>query len=145
LIDGWTKTEQLAPAEIAILIRNQLDLYASHLTVALKARGIPFRNEQQMQDITVEPAARLIVDYLSCLYGQREPKAWTRLTNQLVPFADEDNQSNARKDFDRLIKQQRKDAATCGLASGPFSGWGELVCAFLKQGSIGKVLSLSTE
>lgn len=59
--------------------------------VALEARGIPFRNEQQMQDITVEPAARLIVDYLSCLYGQREPKAWIRLMNQLVPFADEDS------------------------------------------------------
>ncbi|MBN0408924.1 ATP-dependent helicase, partial [Pseudomonas aeruginosa] len=91
--------------------------------VALEARGIPFRNEQQMQDITVEPAARLIVDYLSCLYGQREPKAWIRLMNQLVPFADEDIQSNARKDLDRLIKQQRKEAAIADLVAEPSSGW----------------------
>src|SRR5690606_32372494 len=53
LIAGWIQTEQLPPAEIAVLIRNQLDLYADHLMVALEARGIPFRNEQQMQDITV--------------------------------------------------------------------------------------------
>ncbi|MBN0726891.1 ATP-dependent helicase, partial [Pseudomonas aeruginosa] len=132
-IDGWIKTEQLPPAEIAILISKQLDLYADHLMVALEARGIPFRNEQQMQDITVEPAARLIVDYLSCLYGQREPKAWIRLMNQLVPFADEDIQSNARKDLDRLIKQQRKEAAIADLVAEPSSGWWEFVRVFLKQ------------
>lgn len=68
-------TEQLPPADIAVLVSKQLDLYADHLMAELEARGIPYRNEQQMQDITVEPAARLIVDYLSCLYGQREPKA----------------------------------------------------------------------
>jgi superfamily I DNA/RNA helicase len=145
LIEGWIKTEQLAPAEIAVLIRNQLDLYADHLMAALEARGIPFRNEQQMQDITVEPAARLIVDYLACLYGQREPKAWIRLMNQLIPFADEDIQSNARKDLDRLVKQQRKEIAIAELVDEPFSGWWEFVRAFLKQVSIETLVSLSPD
>lgn len=145
LIDGWIKTEQLPPAEIAVLIRNQLDLYADHLMAVLEARGIPFRNEQQMQDITVEPAARLIVDYLSCLYGQREPKAWIRLMNQLIPFADEDIQSNARKDLDRLIRQQRQEAAIVELVAEPFSGWWEFVPAFLKQVSIETLVSLSPD
>ncbi len=145
LIEGWIKTEQLPPAEIAVLISKQLDLYADHLMAALEARGIPFRNEQQMQDITVEPAARLIVDYLSCLYGQREPKAWIRLMNQLVPFADEDIQSNARKDLDRLIKQQRKEAAIADLIAEPFSGWWEFVRAFLKQISLETLVALSPD
>lgn len=145
LIDGWIKTEQLPPAEIAVLISKQLDLYADHLMVALEARGIPFRNEQQMQDITVEPAARLIVDYLSCLYGQREPKAWIRLMNQLVPFADEDIQSNARKDLDRLIKQQRKEAAIADLVAESFSGWWEFVRVFLKQISLETLVALSPD
>ncbi|BGD56276.1 TPA: ATP-dependent helicase [Pseudomonas aeruginosa] len=145
LIDGWIKTEQLPPAEIAVLIRNQLDLYADHLMAALEVRGIPFRNEQQMQDITVEPAARLIVDYLSCLYGQCEPKAWIRLMNQLIPFADEDIQSNARKDLDRLIKQQRKEAAIADLIVEPFSGWWEFVRAFLKQISLETLVALSPD
>lgn len=145
LIEGWIKNEQLPPAEIAVLIRNQLDLYANHLMAALEARGIPFRNEQQMQDITVEPAARLIVDYLSCLYGQREPKAWIRLMNQLIPFADDEIQSTARKDLDRLIKQQRKETAIAELVDAPFSGWWKFVQAFLKQVSIEILVSLSPE
>lgn len=145
LIEGWIKTEQFAPAEIAVLIRNQLDLYADHLMAALEARGIPFRNEQQMQDITVEPAARLIVDYLSCLYGQREPKAWIRLMNQLIPFADEEIQSNARKDLDLLVKQQRKEIAIAELVDQLFSGWWEYVRAFLKQVSIETLVSLSPD
>lgn len=145
LIDGWIKTEQLPPAEIAVLIRNQLDLYADHLTAALSARGISFRNEQQMQDITVEPVARLIVDYLSCLYGQREPKAWIRLMNQLIPFADEEVQSNARKDLDRLIKKQRKQIAIEELVAVPFSHYWEFVIAFLKQVGIETLVSLSPD
>ncbi len=145
LIESWIRTEQLPPAEIAVLIRNQLDLYADHLMAALEARGIPFRNEQQMQDITVEPAARLIVDYLSCLYGQREPKAWIRLMNQLIPFADDEIQSNARKDLDRLVKQQRKEIAIAELVVEPFSGWWEFVRAFLKQVSIETLVSLSPD
>lgn len=145
LIAGWIKNEQLPPAEIAVLIRNQLDLYADHLMAALEARGIPFRNEQQLQDITVEPAARLIVDYLSCLYGQRQPKAWIRLMNQLVPFADEEIQSNARKDLDRLVKQQRKEIAIVELVDSSFSGWWEFVRVFLKQVSIETLVSLSAD
>lgn len=145
LIDGWIKTEQLPPAEIAVLIRNQLDLYAGHLMAALEVRGIPFRNEQQMQNITVEPAARLIVDYLSCLYGQREPKAWMRLMNQLAPFADEDMQASARKDLDLLVRQQRKEIAIARQIAAPFSGWWEFVRAFLKQVSIETLVSLSPD
>jgi superfamily I DNA/RNA helicase len=145
LIAGWIKDEQLPPVEIAVLIRNQLDLYADHLMAALEVRGIPFRNEQQMQDITVEPAARLIVDYLSCLYGQREPKAWIRLMNQLIPFADEEIQSSARKDLDRLVKQQRKEIAIAELLDEPFTGWWECVRAFLKQVRIETLVSLSPD
>ncbi|MGQ7262918.1 UvrD-helicase domain-containing protein [Vreelandella sp. V005] len=145
LIDGWIKTEQLPPAEIAVLVSKQLDLYAAHLMVALEARGIPFRNEQQMQDITVEPIARLIVDYLSCLYGQREPKAWIRLINLLVPFAEEDIQSNSRKDLYLLIKQQRKEVATANLIAVPFSGLWELVRTFLKQIGIETLVALSPD
>ncbi|MBF4306808.1 ATP-dependent helicase, partial [Vibrio anguillarum] len=49
LIESWIKTELLPPQEIAVLVRNQLDLYAELLMIELKERKIPFRNEQQMQ------------------------------------------------------------------------------------------------
>ncbi len=145
LIRGWVRAEQLPPSEIAVLVSKQLDLYADHLMAALEARGIPFRNEQQMQDITTEPAARLIVDYLSCLYGQREPKAWTRLMNQLIPFADDEIQSSARKDLDQLIRKQRKEAAIVELIDEPYLGWWDSVRAFLKKVGIETVVALSPD
>lgn len=145
LIANWIRVDQLPPSEIAVLVSKQLELYADHLMAELEVRGIPFRNEQQMQDITVEPAARLIVDYLSCLYGQREPKAWVRLMNQLIPFADDEIQSSTRKDVDRLIKRQRKEADVAELLDVPYSGWWEAVRAFLKQVSIETLSALSPD
>uniref|UniRef100_UPI00261D7C12 3'-5' exonuclease n=1 Tax=Accumulibacter sp. TaxID=2053492 RepID=UPI00261D7C12 len=78
-------------------------------------------------------------------YGQREPKAWIRLMNQLIPFADEEIQSNARKDLDLLVKQQRKEIAIAELVDQLFSGWWEYVRAFLKQVSIETLVSLSPD
>lgn len=131
LINGWIDTDQLPPAEIAVLVSKQLEQYACHLMSELESRGIPYRNEQQMQDITTEPAARLIVDYLSCLYGKREPKAWIRLMNQLIPFADEDVQSNARKVLFSLIKKHRKEVSQAKQTDYPFSEYQLFVKDFL--------------
>ncbi|CAI2079110.1 ATP-dependent helicase [Serratia fonticola] len=145
LINGWINTEELPPAEIAVLVSKQLDLYADCLMTELGARGIPYRNEQQLQDITVEPAARLIVDYLSCLYGKREPKAWIRLMNQLIPFADEEIQSSARKDLDLLIKKQRKKVSDAKHTDSPFSDWAQLAIEFLKYIGSKMLVALSPD
>ncbi|MCG5491754.1 AAA family ATPase [Klebsiella variicola] len=145
IINDWINKEGLAPKEIAVLVSKQLDLYADHLMIELELRGIPYRNEQQMQDITVEPVARLIVDYLSCLYGKREPKAWIRLMNQLIPFADEEVQSCARKGLDRLLKKQRKEATSAEQLDSPFSCWWKFVKEFLKQIGSDIIVALSPD
>lgn len=142
-ISTWINHEQLPPSEIAVLIVRQPDLYGDHLIQALERRHIPFRNEQQLQDISVEPAARLIVDYLSILYGQREPKAWIRLMAQLIPFADDDVQSTLRQDFQRFIAGQRKSAAQIASLGEAFVGWWDFVRAFLKKVGIETLSALS--
>ncbi|WP_413728310.1 UvrD-helicase domain-containing protein [Sodalis sp. RH19] len=145
LISVWVKTEHVPLSEIAILVSKQLDLYAEHLMTELDARGIPFRNEQQMQDITSEPAARLIVDYLSCIYSQREPKAWIRLMAQLSPFADDEMQANFRQSLDRMLKQNRNSVASVEMIGDSFSGWWELVGTFLKKLGMETLTSLSPD
>ncbi|MCI5222081.1 MAG: ATP-dependent helicase [Candidatus Electrothrix sp. AR4] len=145
LIATWIKTELVPLSEIAVLVSKQLDLYATHLMTALEERGIPYRSEQQLQDITTEPAARLIVDYLSCLYGQREPKAWIRLMNQMIPFADDEAQSNAQQNFHRFIKKQRKSVAAAELIDGPFAEWWEQVRSFLNKIGIETIVALSPD
>ena len=145
LIAGWIRNEQVPLSEIAVLVSKQLDLYANHLMAALEARGIPYRNEQEMQDITVEPAARLVVDYLACLYGQREPKAWIRLMNQLIPFADDEVQSSARQNFQRFFKEQQKIITMTEVLDEPFSGWWDSVYSFLKKIGMETLVALSPD
>jgi len=129
----WVGPERIPHSEIAVLISKQLDLYADHLMAELEARGIPFRNEQQIQDIAAEPAARLVVDYLSCVYGTREPRAWERLMNLLAPFADDDLQANVRQTFQRLISHHRTLAAVANRTYPPYSEWKEVVSDFLTK------------
>lgn len=52
---------------------------------------------------------------------------------------------DVRKDFDRLVKQQRKEIAIAGLIDESFSGYWEFVRAFLKQVSIETLVSLSPD
>jgi superfamily I DNA/RNA helicase len=131
MIYNWVEVEKIPPSEIAVLVSKQLNLYANHLMIALELRNIPYRNEQEMQDITVEPAARFVVDYLSCLYGKREPKAWVRLMNQLIPFSDDEIQSSAKDNFQYFFNEQLKSVATAESLGDPFTGWWDLVRGFL--------------
>ncbi len=78
LIDGWL-TEGVPPAEIAILVRQQ----SRHVTEALREelhdRGIPYRNEQDSQDLCAEPVAALIFNFIRVIATDRHPDAYTEL------------------------------------------------------------------
>jgi hypothetical protein len=112
---------------------------------ALEARGIPYRNEQQMQDITTEPLARLIVDYLQCLYGERCPDAWRSLSKLLTPFEEDDAQSSTKQSFGQFIRQERRTIAEEGTGGNRFSSWWERVRSFLKFIGIETITSLSPD
>lgn len=145
LVFKWIHDEKISPSEIAVLVSKQLELYANHLMSEFETKNIPYRNEQQMQDITTEPAARLIVDYLSCIYGERQPKSWIRLMTLLLPFADDELQSSSRRDFDKLLKTQRKASALLEILDGPYSGWWESAREFLKKLPLETLVALSPD
>lgn len=145
MIFDWVELEKIPPSEIAVLVSKQLDLYTNHLMAALELRKIPYRNEQELQDITVEPAARLVVDYLSCLYGKREPKAWIRLMNQLIPFSDDEMQSNNRRNFQEFFKEQLKSVAAVESLGEPFTGWRNSVKTFLYKVGLETLAALSPD
>ena len=144
-ISKWIREEQVPVSEIAVLVSKQLDLYANLLMSALETRRIPFRNEQHLQDIAAEPAARLVSDYLSCLYGQREPKAWLRLTGMLVPFADEELQASFRRGFSLFVMEQKRALAASNLGHDPFTGWWDCALRFLKVVGIETLVALSPD
>ena len=145
VIAHWTRVEQVPFSEVAVLVSKMVDQYACELMDALARRGIPYRNEAQLQDISSEPIVRLLVDYLSCLYGQREPKAWIRLLDQLMPFDDEESQSVKRRAFHRFIKAQRKEVAIADHVDEPYAGWWNFATAFLKVVGVETLVALSPE
>jgi len=109
MIQEWIDDEGLPPSEIAVLVSKQLELHADRLMAELETRGIPFRNEQDLQDLSAEPAARVIVDFLSVVTGEREPDAYGRLMDVLlVTGLDEDAVYEQRARWHRFIDDARE-------------------------------------
>jgi hypothetical protein len=110
-IQIWIKEEGIPASEIAILVSKQPELYAESLMAELQSRGIPYRNEQKLQDLSVEPIARLIVDFLSVVFGEREPDAYSRLMAVLT-FANLDDDSRLQSKWQHFLDRKRGVHAT---------------------------------
>jgi len=62
LIHHWIANEHVPPSEIAILIPRQVGEYGEALMEQLNNKGVPYRNDHELQDFLKEPAARLVID-----------------------------------------------------------------------------------
>lgn len=103
--------EQGVPfSQIAFLCNNQPHLYALKIMGVLSERGIPFRNEQEIQDLSAEPLFCLIVDFLLVLLGDAEPDAWERLQRILDDESGEG--SSKSRDWDRFLRNGRSEIRT---------------------------------
>ncbi|MES2822475.1 MAG: ATP-dependent helicase [Pseudomonadota bacterium] len=145
LISKWITTEGISPSEVAVLISKQPDLYTENLMLELANKKIPFRNEQDMQDLSLEPVARLIVDYLTVIFGAREPKAWIRLMNSLTPFADEDIQADFLQIWQNFVKVERGKALLTELIDNSFAKRWECVKTMLEKIGLNTITSLSPD
>ncbi len=141
-INTWINVEGVAPSAIAVLVRSYPEAYTVRLTSALQVLGIAYRNENQMQDITTEPIALVVVDFLLCLYGSREPKAWTRLLRRIIPADDDDHGGSVRNDWNRFIKEARKTAAEDLAAKNYAQRW-TLLKEFLSMVGVSLLTGLS--
>lgn len=69
-IEEWI-AEGIEPHEIAILHIRQSAMFNQAIDVELDRRGIPRRNEQELQDLASEPATELVVNLLRVLGPNR--------------------------------------------------------------------------
>lgn len=107
-IDNCILVDGIPPSEVAVLVSKQLESYAEQIMAELAKRGIPFRNEQKLQDISVEPAARLIVDLLTVVFADRDPDAYGRLMSILAATGvDEESANDLRFRWSRYIDELR--------------------------------------
>lgn len=105
-IQGWLD-EKVEPSEIAVLVRQQAGLYTAPLGGELAKRGIPFRNEQESQDLNAEPAAALVFNFLRVIADDRQAEAYVELMrfSNRSSFSEEDGLQ-----FDRRLKNLLQEA-----------------------------------
>lgn len=105
-IELWA-TQGMPYKEIAVLCNTQPHLYANCLMEELGNRDIPFRNEQEIQDLFCEPIFRIIVDYLVVLLGISEPDSWDRLFSVITPDSFEDMDDSKNRGWNQFILMQQ--------------------------------------
>lgn len=109
-ITGWMETETIEPSEIAVLVSKQQNLYCQELRTALRERKVPFREEDQAQDLASEPVVRLITDFLLVVAGSAQPEAYRRLLEAVVysEGLDDEQEYRARSRWDRFVADTRE-------------------------------------
>lgn len=117
----WIDDESVAPSEIAVLVSKQQNLYCQKLRTALETRAVPYRDEDEAQNLASEPVASLIVDFLLVAAGRQQPGPFRRLLD-LVVFGrglDQENEYRARSRWNRFIAtvKQRLAAQDADLAN----------------------------
>lgn len=113
-VHGWIEDEDVNPSEIAVLVSRQQNLYCQKLRAALEARGLPYRDEDEVQNLASEPVANLIVDFLLVVAGERQPAPCRRLL-ELVVFErglDPEREYEMRSRWDRFVVSVRQRIGT---------------------------------
>jgi superfamily I DNA/RNA helicase len=132
LIDRWLEAGT-APSEIAVLVRQQPHLVAAALGNELTERGVPFRNEQESQELTAEPAPALIFNFIRVIASERQPDAYAelmRIANR--SGASEDEASRFDSQLKRMIQRSRSAVRSPEFKTAESAAWRALTEEFLQ-------------
>jgi superfamily I DNA/RNA helicase len=131
LINSWLH-EGTAPSEVAILVRQQPHLVAAALASALAHRGIAFRNEQDSQDLTAEPAAALVFNFIRVIADDRQPQAYADLMRIAArPSAPEDEAARFGGRLKRMVSNARATVRSPQFETEDPAAWRTLIHEFL--------------
>ena len=146
-ISTWIESEAIEPSEIAVLVSKQQNLYCQALRAALRGRGVPFREEDQTQDIASEPIARLITDFLLVIGGDAQPEAYRRLLETVVydEALDDEQEYRARSRWGRFVADVRHRISTKQLNLVDRVAMTKLVSELIGQVGRDSVVTLSAD
>lgn len=131
IIQEWLDAG-VPPHEITVLARQQPHLITSVLGEHLTAAGIPFRNEQQSQDLTTEPVAALIFNYLRVVADEGRPAAYTELVRVVTRGGIEEVDDVLDSKLRALLRDARLTVRAAGFDAADYSSWNPLISSFLK-------------
>lgn len=109
IIRRLREEQDIALSEIAILVARLQPLFCQSLYDALAQEGIPYREEDTVQDLAKEPAARLLLDFLMLVTADNQPAAHLRMLDIAV-FShgfDEEREHQQRSRWDRFVEATR--------------------------------------
>lgn len=146
-ISRWIEKEAIEPSEIAVLVSRQQSLYCQELGEALRARNVPFREEDQSQDVAAEPVVRLITDFLLVASGSAEPEAYRRLLETVVynEGLDDEQEYRARSRWDRFVAGAREGVTSKKIELGDRDSLAKLVAELIATVGRESVVSLSAD
>ena len=131
LIDGWL-SEGIPPSEIAILVRQQSKQVTEALGEELHVRGIPYRNEQDSQDLAAEPVAALIFNFVWVVASGRRPDAYAELMRVASrSSATEEAALRFDSQLKRLLRDSRATVRSLSFAKGDLEAWRPVIAKFL--------------
>jgi superfamily I DNA/RNA helicase len=132
LIDGWL-AEDVPPSEIAILVRQQSKQVTETLGEELRERGIPYRIEQDSQDLSAEPAAALIFNFIRVVATDRHPDAYAefmRVASRTSATGEAALQFDSQ--LKRLLRDSRAAVRNPSFAKGNLDAWRLVVSKILQ-------------
>ncbi|OQY18795.1 MAG: DNA helicase UvrD [Desulfobacteraceae bacterium 4572_35.1] len=144
-ISNFINSEETPLSEIAVLMRQQLSQYGAALMEALRVRGIPYRNEHDLQDLTDQPLTKVVIDFLTVIHNNHAPEAWHRLMGVVVEFFDLDHPNSQEKDWSRYIATVSQALRSKDDYSTNMKMSLDLAKTFLKDFGMDRVRALSPE
>lgn len=130
LIGKWLDAG-IPPREVSVLVRQQPHLVAGVLADHLRASGIPYRNEQESQDLTAEPVAALIFNFLRVVADDSRPAAYTELVRAVTRGGVEESDGVLDSKLRQLVGQARVTVRTGGFDAPDYAAWKALLSTFL--------------
>ena len=142
MISRWL-VEGVPAREIAVVVRQQPHLVASVLGAQLAAAGIPYRNEQQSQDLTAEPAAALILDFLRVVADVGRPEAYSELVRVVTGGDIEGADGVLGNKLQTALREAQFATRAAGFDASRLASWKPLVESFLRLVTRPALVSLS--
>lgn len=131
LIEGWLGTG-VPPSEIAVLVRQQSKQVTEALAEELRDRGIPYRNEQDSQDLAAEPVAALIFNFLWVVAAHRRPDAYAELMRVASrSSATDETALQFDSQMKRFLRDVRLTVRNSSFSKGDPADWRPLITEFL--------------
>lgn len=142
LIGGWLD-EGVTPRQITVLTRQQPHLITSVLTRHLSAAGIPYRNEQRTQDLTAEPAAALIFNFLQVVADNGRPAAYSELIRVVTHGGLEEADGVLDSKLRTILREARATVRASRFSAAQYRSWSPLIRSFLKFVTRPSLIALS--